>query len=98
MSDLSLIESQAIATIETIHTLDELIEWKNNIIGKNGSLTAILKTLKDAPIEVKASLGKDSNTLRVRIEQLYSERESKLKERVIAQALEREYSDLTEKK
>lgn len=98
MSDLSLIESQALSSIESITTLDELIEWKNNIIGKNGSLTAILKTLKDAPIEVKASLGKESNALRIKIEQLYSERESGLKERAIAQALEREYSDLTEKK
>lgn len=63
-SSILSIRSSAVDHLEKVSNIADLIEWKNELLGKTGELSSILKSLKDATPEERSTLGKDANTLR----------------------------------
>ncbi len=63
-TQLKNLEEQAISGLVNISSENELIDYKNTILGKNGSLTIILKGLKDLSPEERGKIGTLANTLR----------------------------------
>ncbi len=63
-TQLKNLEEQAISGLANISSENELIDYKNTILGKNGSLTIILKGLKDLSPEERGKIGTLANTLR----------------------------------
>ena len=92
------IQSSAIERLEKVNNFTDLIEWKNELLGKTGELSSILKSLKDATPEDRATLGKDANTLRSEIEEMYEKKVIQIEEQKVQEKLHTEWEDLTKRK
>ncbi len=92
------IRTSALSQLEQVKDLNHLLEWKNTLLGKTGELSSILKSLKDATPKERATLGKDANTLRLELEELYTQKEAEIEDQKVQEQLHKEWEDLTEKK
>lgn len=97
-SSILSIRSSAIAHLENVTDLSDLLEWKNELLGKTGELSSILKSLKDATPEERSTLGKDANTLRWEIEDMYEKKAAEIEEQKVQEKLHSEWEDLTTRK
>ena len=81
--------------IDKVKNLNELNELKIKFLGKNGSVTELLKELKKCPPSEKPILGKSINELRLNVERAVNAYEKKLLEEAKAKRLESEDIDVT---
>ncbi len=72
-----------------------LSELKTLLFGKAGALTALMRTLKDIPLEQKPQAGKLINDVRVELIELCNAQEKVLHKKAIDAALNAESADLT---
>jgi len=91
---IRLQEAGAAAFRGAINSKD-LYEQKVQFLGKNGSLTEIMKEMAKLPKEERPSFGKKVNEIKVLLEQIYNECELSLKHQEIDQQMLREEVDLT---
>ena len=77
---ISNIKALAINDINLAKDLKELFDVKVKYLGKNGSVTELMKGMKDIPKEDRPQFGKVVNDLRVEIENEFNAREVVLKE------------------
>ncbi len=63
------IKQEAIDRINNIDSIDSLNEVRVKFLGRKGELTAILKGLKDLPVEEKKAVGAEANKCRVFLEE-----------------------------
>lgn len=94
-NQLTTLETEALAGLQNIASEAALIEYKNSISGKNGSLTQILKGLKDLTPEERSEIGTLANTLRDRLSLAFDEKKSEIKKKEIKAKIEQEYEDVT---
>ena len=92
---LESIKNDAKECISKIENLQELQELKVKILGKKGELTAILKGLGSLSPEERPIVGSLVNETRKEIEDLIINEEKILKEKALAQKLEKEKIDIT---
>jgi phenylalanyl-tRNA synthetase alpha chain len=81
--------------IETARELNQLNEIKVKYLGKNGEITALLKTLKDYSAEEKPLMGKNINELRQKVDILIRDAEANLSELLKEKKLKEEEIDIT---
>ena len=84
-TELQNLEQSALAGLENVTSENELTDYKNTILGKNGSLTHILKGLKNLSGEERSEIGTLANTLRDRLNIAFDEKKEQI-------ALERHYT------
>lgn len=94
-TELQNLEQSALAGLENVTSENELIDYKNTILGKNGSLTHILKGLKNLSGEERSEIGTLANTLRDRLNIAFDEKKEQIKQIKIAEKIEQEYEDVT---
>lgn len=94
-NQLKNLEIEAISGLKNITSENELIDYKNTILGKNGSLTVILKGLKDLSPEEKGKIGTLANTLRDTLNRAFDEKKDEIKKEKIRERIESEYEDVT---
>lgn len=82
-------------SIEQADSLAQINDVKVGILGKNGSLTAILRGMKDVPADKKPEVGKYVNEARDQIGQWLSEKTEKLAQARLRAGMEREKIDVT---
>ena len=92
---ISNIKALAINDINLAKDLKELFDVKVKYLGKNGSVTELMKGMKDIPKEDRPQFGKIVNDLRVEIENEFNAREVVLKEEERLQTFEKEAIDIT---
>ena len=92
---LDSIKKDAKESISKIENLQELQELKVKILGKKGELTAILKGLGNLSPEERPIIGSLVNEARNEIENAIANAEKDLKEKALAQKLEKEKIDIT---
>ncbi len=92
---ISNIKKLAIEDINLAKDLKELFDVKVKYLGKNGSVTELMKGMKDIPKEDRPTFGKIVNDLRVEIENVLSEREVVLKDEERLKTFEKEAIDIT---
>ena len=92
---ISQIKSLAISDINVAKDLKELFDVKVKYLGKNGSVTELMKGMKDIPKEDRPAFGKIVNDLRVEIENVLNEREVVLKDEERLKTFEKEAIDIT---
>ena len=64
-----------LAELDRAHTADELQELRHRYLGrKRGAVTALLKSVSQAPPETRRDLGRQANTLKQEIERTLAER------------------------
>ena len=82
-------------SVEQADSLAQINDVKVGILGKNGSLTAILRGMKDVPADKKPEVGKYVNEARDQIGQWLSEKTEKLAQARLRAGMEREKIDVT---
>jgi len=93
---IQLIKEQAKQALTTNFASErELNELKVSFLGKNGQVTALLKGMKDIPVEEKPLAGKLINELKSEIEQLFAEKEKEIADLALKEKIEKEKIDVT---
>ena len=92
---LEEIKKLAKESIEKIQEIQELQELKIKLLGKKSELSAILKGLGSLTAEERPKVGGLVNEVRKEIEEKISNAERILKEKALAQKLEKEKIDIT---
>ena len=99
MSDIQSIvkeiQDKAISAIEMAEGLDTLNDVRVAFLGKKGSLTSVLKSMKDVAPEDRPKVGKWGNDARAVIEQKMEETKAKLDREKMARELAAETIDVT---
>lgn len=92
---LEQIKAQALAQIEASDALDKLNEVRVNVLGKNGELTAVLKSMKDVSPEERPKVGQMVNETREEIEKVLDEAKARMEKAVREAKLKAEVIDVT---
>ena len=89
------IKEVAKENISKIKDLQELQELKVKLLGKKSELTSLLKGLGGLSAEERPKIGSLVNEVRSEIEENLAKAEKKLKEKALAEKLEKEKIDIT---
>lgn len=81
--------------IEAVRELNQLNELKIKYLGKNGEITALLKSLKDCPSDERPQMGKFINDLRQKVESILTVAEQTLSKISKDKKLKEEEIDVT---
>ncbi|MBO5927034.1 MAG: phenylalanine--tRNA ligase subunit alpha [Clostridia bacterium] len=92
---ISQIKLSALNDIQASSDLKELFDVKVKYLGKSGSVTELMKGMKDINKEDRPAFGKIVNDLRVEIENSLSQKEVILKEEERIKSFEKESVDIT---
>jgi len=92
------LESLYTATLEKIQNADStgvLEDIRVRVLGRKGELTQILRSLGQLPPEERGAVGKQSNEIKTRIEQILENRKEELSSSKINTLIEEEWIDVT---
>ncbi len=93
--ELQKIRQEAENRLSETDSIEKLNEIKVNFLGKKGSLTGILKNMKNVPKEERPQVGQLVNEARVQIEKAIEERQSLIEEKIQEEMFKRETIDVT---
>ena len=91
---IATLEAEVLAHLATLTTEPSLIEYRNAVLGKSGSLTALLRDVKSLSDEEKRSYGKAVNEARDRISAAFDGQRTRIDDMIIAARLS-EWEDMT---
>lgn len=89
------LQIQVLAELPNLTNEEALIAYRNDILGKAGELTTILKWLKDLTPEERGTVGKAANETRDIITEAFEAERKRIKKDLIAKRLETEQEDVT---
>lgn len=92
---LSQLEKEALNEIESAHNEQTLKEVEVKYLGRKGSLTEILHTLKDLSPEEKKVMGPICNKIKTNVGEAFETKRKKLEAEEIKKALSGEFYDIT---
>ena len=92
---LRQIEEEASKAINSAEGMERLKEIRVSVLGKKGSLTSVLKSMKDVAPEDRPKVGKWVNDARERIETYMDETRARLEGPMLLSQLESEAIDVT---
>ncbi|MBI3732013.1 MAG: phenylalanine--tRNA ligase subunit alpha, partial [Chloroflexi bacterium] len=95
LSQLSALRAEALDQLRQAANLTALDEWHSAVLGRKGSLTALLGTVGTLPREERPAFGQAANQLKRELETAYDAQAIALKEQALKQALQRESVDVT---
>ena len=94
--EIEKIKVESTEELKKIQDLKELETFKVKYLGKKGSLTTILRGMKDLTSEERPVIGSLVNQVRDLLENLISEKEKELKRQELEKRLQTENIDVTE--
>ncbi|NLV74195.1 MAG: phenylalanine--tRNA ligase subunit alpha [Chloroflexi bacterium] len=74
LAQLQELLDQGRASAAALTTAAQLDEWYSTYLGKKGALTTVLRGIGSLPAEDRPQAGKDANTVKVALEELYRAR------------------------
>ncbi len=89
------IETEVLAQLQQVASLEELQDLRVKVLGKKGSLTALLRQMGSLSPEERPKAGQIVNEARDRLEQAWQERTGRLEEDALTRRLEAERLDIT---
>jgi phenylalanyl-tRNA synthetase alpha chain len=92
---LQQLQDEALSALQSAATLKDLQSLRVQILGKKGTLTEVMKGMRDLAPEDRPLVGQLVNTLKDRFEQAFDERLKLLEEEEINARLGREQIDVT---
>ena len=78
LDELAKIREDALKRLENIKSEEELSELNTSVLGRNGALTAILRTMGKLSAERRAQLGKAANEVKQSIAEALEARKAML--------------------
>ena len=92
--NLEQLKPEIHAGIAALASLKDLIEYRNSLVGKKGTLTEMLKNVASLSPEEKKTFGKDLNSLRTDVEGELAKKEKEIREAELL-GLENRFIDMT---
>lgn len=92
---LKSLQELTLKHLPTLNSEEDLLDYKNSILGKAGSLTVILKGLKDLSGEERSAVGKLANEVRDILSESFEAEKNRIYKEQIAKKLESEKEDVT---
>lgn len=92
---LNTLKIETLQKIKSLASEQEIIDYRNSIVGKNWTLTEILKWIKDLSVEEKQTIGKLSNDIKNELLESFELRLQEIKNLEIASKLEKDFFDVT---
>lgn len=89
------IRQKALSDISKTDTMRSLLEIKAAYVGKNGSIRALLRGMKDIPADERAAFGKMVNDLNDQVTALFEDKEAILKEKELNEKYKSQAVDIT---
>lgn len=93
---LEKIRQEALTRLQEVREEKELDALNASVLGRNGSLTGILRTMGQLDKEQRAKLGQASNAVKKELEQAFAEYRVKIARLMQQRAFEKETLDVTE--
>lgn len=93
ISELEKLEKQAMATLEKCKTSKEFEAHYSNYLGKKGTITSMLKGLKNLEPEDRKKTGQVANQIRSRLEKKHKQSQQELETQSILNQLNKENYD-----
>lgn len=93
--EVQRIKEQTLNHLEKISSMDELQELKVRVMGKKGSLTALLKQMGTLKPEERPEMGQIINNLRSLLEEAWDKKQEVLERDLLNQTLEQERIDIS---
>ncbi len=93
---LEKIRQDALSRLQEVREEKELDALNASVLGRNGSLTGILRTMGQLDKEQRAKLGQASNAVKKELEQAFAEYRVKIARLMQQRAFEKETLDVTE--
>ncbi len=76
--NLKSIKKEAESSLNSVSSPEALERWRIKYIGRRGLVPMILRGIKNLPVEKKRTIGQLGNTIRKRLEQLYSKKKKEI--------------------
>ncbi|MFC1994690.1 phenylalanine--tRNA ligase subunit alpha, partial [Chloroflexota bacterium] len=95
LNRLEQIESEALQELTHIADLNALESWRITYLGRKSSLTHVLRSLRDLPLEERQTAGAAANELRRLLEGSFAQKLEALKEAKVARLVSEEPLDVT---
>lgn len=95
MEKIESIKKESLKAIDEVKSLVELQQLKINLLGKKGSIQALMSMMKDLSTEEKPKFGQYVNDLKKTITEIIDEKISKLEEEKLIMKMESEKLDIT---
>lgn len=93
MEDLELIFKNFQSGLAHVQSQADALHLKSEFLGKQGQISSILRSLKDAPPEKRRELGAKSNVFKEQMEQLFDQKFEELKRKEVDQKLKSQWID-----
>ena len=93
--DLKSIEAQVKEGLAKAETMDALEALRVGVLGRKGSLTAIMHTMGKVPPEERPAMGQLANTVRANVDMAIKERKIELGRALMAKKMEADVADVT---
>jgi len=93
--DTVVILTEAISQIASCSSLLELDKTRLNLVGKQGIVTQLLKSIGSLSIEEKKSFGQKVNVLKLQLESIIEEKKTALETKALSTQLEGEWIDVS---
>lgn len=93
--DLKSIEEQVAERLAAAENMEELEKLRVAVLGKKGSLTAIMRMMGKVPPEMRPQMGKLANTVRAHVDAALNERSVELSKELLEKRIAAESSDIT---
>lgn len=95
MEKFEELKQKAKEEIEKIVSLKTINDVRAKFIGKNGEITALLRSMKDIPADMRAAFGKRVNDLKEEVSAYFAKKESELKSAETEKKFRAEAVDIT---
>lgn len=95
MENLNELLVEAIAKIDAAESEAQLNEARVSLVGKNGSVTSLMKKMKDIPAEDRPAFGKMVNEIKQKVEAHLGEAMAAMEQKKALSALKSEKIDVT---
>ncbi len=89
----SVLKAQEV--VKNIETIAALNQEKANFLGKKGIIAEVMKNMKDLSIDERKQIGMMSNTAKVQIEEIFTNKAKEIEEAIINKKLQSEAIDVT---
>lgn len=95
LEELKKIKDNYLNQIKQIDNLDKLESLKKEVLGPQGALTLILRSLSDLPPEKRKKIGRQANQLKDDFQERYEEKREDIKKKIFARKEEEEEIDIS---
>ncbi len=95
LNQIKTLQLTVLSKLSHFKNEEDLIAYRNDILGKTGELTTILKWLKDLSSEDRGTVGKAANETRDIITEAFEVERKRIKKELITKRLETEQEDVT---